>query len=80
MTRRITAARAGNEQFTLLPMSPPGDREQGKDRYRYQGGNPAVADLDESRQVERREPLPVAQWPMIATAEPGACDPHHSPA
>ena len=48
----------GNKQLTLFPVSPPGYREKRKDRYRHQGGDPAMTDLYERGQIERRNHCP----------------------
>ena len=41
----------------------------------HQRRGPAVADLDEGREVERREPLAVAAWPVVAAPHAGPGDP-----
>ena len=61
----------------LGPVPPPGHQRHGQDEEAHQGGGPPVADLDQGREVERREPLAVTKGPMIPAPHAGAGDPHH---
>src|ERR1700694_784147 len=59
----------------------PDPRHRGRCQHydAYQRSCPAVADLDHGREVERREPSTVTEWPVIATAHAGAGNANDTP-
>ena len=57
-TTSSTAARvAGSAERRLVAVPTPGHHGHGEDEQAHQGRGPAVADLDQGREVERGEPL-----------------------
>ena len=66
--------RRGIPQAWVVPVPEPRHDPHRRDREGDEGGHPAMADLDEGREVEGGEPLPVAVGPMFAATEPRPCD------
>ncbi len=61
-----------------LPVADPRDHGQSQHDHAHQCCRPPVPDLDHRREIERREPLPVASGPVVAASQPGAGNADHA--
>ena len=59
-------------------MPEPGHRRHRQHHDAHQRRRPAVADLDHGGEVQRREPLPIAEGPVIAASHSRAGDANDS--
>ena len=62
----------------ILTVAAPGDARKDRDGDGDQRRHPAVADFDQGREVQGREPLAVASGPGGAATQPRAGDPDHT--
>ena len=74
-TSSTAARRAGFRSAGSLRCRRQATTATAKHESAHQRRGPAVADLDQGREVERREPLAVAAGPVVAAPHAGAGDP-----